>query len=271
LKSKKTMTHTPDNSLSDELASKPPLPDYQARPQASGSSLSWVRGFLESIRSPEDINALRNANVWKIYIAGALLLAISYTLSAWMIWSSLPLREQMMKLLAAFPGMKAGSAAAGGFGDAFPWPAALGSTLVQTGLIGLGVQSVMIWLVQRVLLREPLRMLAVLGVTSFATSITAIGYVINAVLQLATGSITTSASLAPLWSVTDHPFLVSYVQKADVFWLWQYAVIGVSIAAFTNNSRRMGVVIAVVAILVHSLFSASLAYMGYLQAVSMVK
>jgi CHASE2 domain-containing sensor protein len=90
-------------------------------------------------------------------------------------------------------------------------------------------------------------------------------------LQLATGSITTSVSLAPLWSVTDHPFLVSYVQKADVFWLWQYAVIGVSIAAFTNNSRRMGVVIAVVAILVHSLFSASLAYMGYLQAVSMVK
>lgn len=264
------MTQIPDNSLSDELASKPPLPDSQAGPQASGSSLSWVRGFLESIRSPEDINALRNANVWKIYIAAALLLAMSYTVSAWITWSSSALRAQMIALLSLFPGMKAGSAAAD-IGNAFPWPAALGSTLVQTGLIGLGVQSLMMWLIQRVLLREPLRLLAVLGVTSFAASITAIGYLINAALQLATGSITMSVSLAPLWSVTDHPFLVSYMQKVDAFWLWQYAVIGLSIASFTNNSRRMGVVVAVVGVLIHSMFSASLAYMGYLQAMSMVK
>ncbi|MFM2132892.1 MAG: hypothetical protein RL156_173, partial [Bacteroidota bacterium] len=29
---------------------------------------------MQSLRSPEHMDALRNANVWKIYIAGALLL-----------------------------------------------------------------------------------------------------------------------------------------------------------------------------------------------------
>lgn len=242
--------------------------DTQHDPVTSSSSLSWLRGFVEAVRTPERMDALRHANVWKIYIAAALLLAITYTITAGIVWNSATLHGQMVMFLNMFPGTKG---AMGSMDVAFPWPAALGSTLVQTGLIGLGVQACMMWLIQRVIMREPLRLLAVLGITSFAASITSLGYAVSVLLQVLTGSIMAGMSLAPFFSMQDHPFLVSYLQKFDVFWVWQYVVIGCSIAAFCNVSRRWGLLLAFIAIILHAAFSGSLAYIGYQQAMNMVR
>ncbi|MFM8472827.1 MAG: hypothetical protein ACKOBV_04790 [Candidatus Kapaibacterium sp.] len=235
---------------------------------APSSSLAWLRGFVEAVRTPERMDALRYANVWKIYIAGALLLAISYTVAAGIVWNTAALHAQMVAFMNLFPGTKG---AMGSMDVAFPWPAALGSTLVQTGLIGLGVQACMMWLIQRVIMREPLRLLAVLGITSFAASITAIGYLLTVLVQVTTGSMAGGFSLAPLFTMQDHPYLFTYLQKIDLFWLWQYVVIGLSTAAFCNRKRGWGLLIALIGIVIHASFSGSLAYIGYQQAMSMAK
>ena len=231
-----------------------------SRSRTSSSSLSWMRGFVQAVRHPEHMDALRHANVWKIYAAESLLIAMAYTLTSWMAWLVPALRAQMIHLLELMPGTQSAVALTR---EHFPWPSALGSTLVQTGLVGLGVQSLMMWTIQRIVCAQPLRMLAVLGVTSFTASISVVGYVLTVAVQVAGGSMTLGFSPAPFFDINTQPFLVTYLQKFDLFLLWQYLVIGVSIAAFANQSRAKGFLVGALGVTMHAMFSASLAYVGY--------
>ena len=58
------------------------------------SGREWMRGFLQILTQPAELNALRGANVWKIAAMALLMFGIVFSLTHYFEWSSAELRQQ---------------------------------------------------------------------------------------------------------------------------------------------------------------------------------
>ncbi len=231
-------------------------------PSAAGqSSLAWLRGFAQIVTQPHRLDALRGANVFKIFAAGSLLVSVSFTLSAWLTFANPTLRSQSLHAMNAY------SAAAGQAPllemTSFPFTQVLGSSLIQYGLVSIGLMSFMMWLLHRIVSPEPLRMLAFLGICSYASVITSLGYFVSALCANIFGWINAGLSLAPLFSGPDQHVWTELAARFDLFCLWFYGAVGISAASFLGRSLRFGLLLGFAGFAVHLAFSATLSYYSY--------
>ncbi len=224
-------------------------------------SLNWMRGFIQILTQPEQLDALRGANVYKIYVSGSLLYALSFCLASWISFQSVTLRTQSLEVVNTFP--KMAGAELQTLNNSFEFTRILGNTLLQNGLIGYAFVALMLWVLHRVFSNEPLRILAFVGMYSYTASISAIGFLINAGCQLLFSSINSGFSLASFVSFQEHPLISGFLTKFDLFCLWSYIAAGLAAAAFMGKKRIIGLIIGGLGFLFHAAFSGSIIYLSY--------
>ncbi len=222
---------------------------------------SWWPGFIQILTKPHELDALRGANVYKIFVSGAVLNAIVYCISQWLRWSNQELREQALFCLNFIP--KLAGAQLHAIENDFQFTQRLANSLIQTGFVGVAIIAIVFWLVHRVVSQQPIRMLAFVGMTSYSLSINMIGLILTTGLQLSMHNINASFSFWFLFPFQEHPFLNDLVSKFDVFLVWQYAAIGVAASSFQNRRPIVGLGYALGVLIFHFCFSATLTYMSY--------
>ncbi len=227
----------------------------------SPSVKEWLAGFVQIIYRPSRLDALRGANVFKIYAAGALLLALSSTLSLWISASNPVLLQQSYECMKAVANGDVTNLPKPG--SHFDVSQALGSTVLINGLVGYALMGAMLWLLHRVFTKEPLEVFAFLGICSYTASISALGFLVNVAFQTIFSSISAGTSLAWLVSYRDQPFMSGFLLRFDFFSVWAYYAVGLAVAGFLAKSRIYAIVLAALGLLIHVLFVASITYLSF--------
>lgn len=81
---------------------------------------------------------------------------------------------------------------------------------------------------------------------SAAASITMVGQVVRLVLQLATGSIEAGLHAGIGVDSARHIYLYAWLQRVDLFGLWEYGAAAVALASMAGLHRRFGYVVGLV-------------------------
>ena len=127
------------------------------------------------------------------------------------------------------------------------------------------------WGVHRIFTESPLSFPAVIGVLAFSNSITALGFIATALLQLLTGNIGSSFSLGEFFPFSEHYFLNSFLTRIDVFLVWQYVAVSTAIASLLGAANNVRVILSILSVLFFSIFVGSMTWWSYQLFMAAVK
>lgn len=228
-------------------------------------SLSWLGGFVQIITQPSDLSALHGANVMKVGMAAILLVAFSYTISAYVTWMNPELREQGVYLYTYI--LRITNSKIPEIGTSFEFARTLGFSMMKSGIFVLLLVSLLFNTLHRILTAEPLKFVAVMAICAFSMSITSLGMIATTILQLSTNSVNSLFSLAGFVSAQEHYFLFTFLSPIDAFFVWQFVAIGTAIASFTLMPTSKKIILIVSSILLSVLLSGIITYFSYSQLV----
>ena len=132
----------------------------------------------------------------------------------------------------------------------FQLPSTLAWSVVF-GFFSLAVLTTMYWILVRLFNSEPPSYSSLLAVVSYGNAIAAAGLIVVALCQYISGSIFVSPSLAFLAAPLERAqtLVHTLLSKFNVFTLWEYAAVGIAVAARAGMSRKSGIVFGSVAFL----------------------
>lgn len=221
------------------------------------SGREWMRGFLQILTQPAELNALRGANVWKIAAMALLMFGIVFSLTHYFEWSSAELRQQaQLRSTQKLP-------------DTFSFTQTLAYSIVFQGMFSLVLTSISFFVIHRIFTKEPLRFLAFMGIVGYSFSIVCIGMVATTLLKLLMHNFLTDFSLSFSVPYTTSPYIFGFLSRLDAFLVWQYIAITFSITSFTDIKEQRRVFIVLLAVIMWIVFIGSITYFSYsLAAVS---
>lgn len=218
--------------------------------QPNTTGKQWMKGFIQIITQPGELDALRGANVWRIAAMSLLLFGIVFTIKSYIVWMNPELRVQAAtQNSVAVP-------------TDFPITQTIANSIVFQGMFSLVLTSIMFFIVHRIFTNQPLRFLAFIGIVGYSSSIICIGMVATSILQSVSHTIHVNFSLSFLVPVSQSPYGNGFLSRCDVFLLWQYVAIATSITSFLGLSTRYRIGIVIIGLLVWGLFIGSITYLS---------
>lgn len=130
---------------------------------------------------------------------------------------------------------------------------AIGFTL-PLAFLGMILFGWLYWLMQRLFNPEPPPVIAIIGLASYGTSITALGSLLSGLMQFAANTTLAAPTLAFLARpLAEHASLYQFLSTFSLFTLWEYLVVGVVVARHVGMSNNQGLAIGATVLIIRLL------------------
>lgn len=140
--------------------------------------------------------------------------------------------------------------------------AVFGGALIRS-IISVAVLAGMFYLLGRFLTNQPFTYSMSIGAVASAALIDVIQQLVYVPLHVLLHTSQAGAHLGAMVAPSQHPFLFAWLQRFDLFMLWQYVAIAMALGSATGLHRRYGYVVGPVIFLVVQLIFGGLTLVAW--------
>ncbi len=258
------MTQFPAN---EELPTEPIMDSSDQDQEES----SWLSGFVDIITSPQELALRRVEHPMRPFFFATLLSTLAVVVVSFLISSNDILRQQIYelqwrpteKVLRAknvpeskieeiSEDMKKG-------GD-FSIVRAIGGGFAKS-LISIALMGLFLWVMIRLFQSEPPPTSVIIGLTSYGTTISAVGTILMCLGQFFMNTIHAVPSPAAFIDATEHGALYLSASMFNVFSIWEYLVVGMVCGIHARLTAKQGIIYGFVILLLNAILVGGFTWM----------
>ena len=229
-------------------------------------SLAAIRALWFGITDPGRVPAeIKDAAV-AVFATAVLLLSLTMT-AATLVESTDVVLQKESSVLARGAQNLLGSEQVDLSSSQRRFTAVLGGALMNA-IISTVVLGVMFWILLRFMTDQPISYLTALAGVSAMSGIDVVKSIAMTPLHLLTHSNRIGLHAGIFTDPSSHPFLFAWLQRFDVFSLWQYLAIGAVLAISAHLHHRYGLVVGGVVFLIVQLLFGGLTLVAWVVAQS---
>ncbi|RPI68376.1 MAG: hypothetical protein EHM43_05085 [Ignavibacteriae bacterium] len=233
-----------------------------------GRLASAFKALWFGLVSPQRLSDITTESAVAIFAAAVLVLSVTNTATAFIEGSDPALSAESKTLLSYQPGLSSGGEQVDLSSSQRQFTAVFGGALIRA-IISMAVLAGLFYLIARFLTDQPFRYSLAIAAVGSAVLIEVIQSAVTVPAHLFFHTSRAGLHLGAFIAPTQHPFLFAWLQRFDVFALWQYIVIAMGLGSTTGLHYRYAFVVGPVVFTVVQLIFGGLALVAWITSQGM--